>query len=254
MTLFDTETHEVVGDHQAPGPAFAIAFDPQGDSLAVAEDTSATGTLEILDAATGRVRSSTSLAAGQGFAHFGVVIYAPDGRSLFVPYSRGDSLFLRRYDARRGTPLGKPVRVAPQLDTPPLMTPDGRLLVSTDRGIYAIDAETLRVIRRYPVSGVAALSPDGRTAAIEAADGGLRLLDLASGRVRTLSRQGRSSPSLQPRRAYPLDRRGQWERDPVGRREGGPDRNPRGPRGHTTSSTPSALTDAPCIRPATTAA
>ena len=68
MTLFDTDTYEVVGDHQAPGPAFQIAFDPQGDSLAVAEDTSATGTLEILDAATGRVRSSTSLAAGRGFA------------------------------------------------------------------------------------------------------------------------------------------------------------------------------------------
>ena len=113
----------------------------------------ATGTLEILDAATGRVRSSTSLAAGQGFAPFGIVIYAPDGRSLFVPYSRGDSLFLRRYDARRGTPLGKPVRVGAQLDTPPLMTPDGRLLVSTDRGVKALDADTLRVIRRYPVGG-----------------------------------------------------------------------------------------------------
>ena len=70
------------------------------------------------------------------------------------------------------------------------MTPDGRLLVSTDRGVKAIDAETLRVIRRYPVCCVAAVSPDGRTAAIEAADGGLRLLDLASGRVRTLLRQG----------------------------------------------------------------
>ena len=46
------------------------------------------------------------------------------------------------------------------------MTPDGRLLVSTDRGVKAIDAETLRVIRRYPVCGVAAVSPDGRTAAI----------------------------------------------------------------------------------------
>jgi WD40 repeat protein len=71
------------------------------------------------------------------------------------------------------------------------MTPDGRLLVSTDRGVKAIDAETLRVIRRYPVGGTAdAVSPDGRTAAIAAANGGLRLLDLASGRVRTLSGRG----------------------------------------------------------------
>ena len=209
VTLFDTETHEVIGVHQAPGTAYAIAFDPQGDSLALAaetppvEATSATGTLEILDAATGRVRSSTPLGghpagASQGFANLGVVIYAPDGRSLLVPHNRarwtgastqyGQAFFLRRYDARRGTPLGKPVRVAPRTpDTFPLMSPDGRLLVTADRTTYAIDAETLRVIRRYPDSEVDALSPDGRTAAISAADGGLGLLDLASGRVRTLT-------------------------------------------------------------------
>jgi DNA-binding SARP family transcriptional activator/WD40 repeat protein len=186
VTLFDTDTYEVVGDHQAPGTAYYPAFDPQGDSLAVAEDSSATGTLEILDAATGRVRSSTSLAAGQGLAPFGIVTYAPDGRSLFVPYSHGDSMFLRRYDARRGTPLGKPVRVGIPL-SPPLATPDGRILVTTDRGFNALDAETLRVIRRYHVRAeTAVFSPDGRTAAIEPPDGGLRLLDLASGRVRTL--------------------------------------------------------------------
>ena len=85
MTLFDTETHEVVGEHQAPGTAFVIAFDPQGDSLAVAEDSSATRTLEILDAATGRVRSSTSLAAGQGFKNFGIVIYARTDEACSSP-------------------------------------------------------------------------------------------------------------------------------------------------------------------------
>ena len=232
VTLIDTDTQEILGEHQAPATAYVIAFDPQGDSLAVAEDSRATGgTLEILDAATGRVRSSTSLAAGQGFASLGIVIYAPDGRSLFVPHTRGGSMFLRRYDARRGTPLGKPVRVGIP-DTPLGVTPDGRLLVTADRGVKALDTETLRVIRRYPISGSGtAVSLDGRALAIERPDGGVGLLDLASGRVRTLTgaRGGRSS--LQPRRAYPLDRRGRWERDPVGRREGDPDRNPRGPRG-----------------------
>ena len=153
VTLFDTDTYEVLGEHQVPATAFVIAFDPQGDSLAVAEDSLATGgTLEILDAATGRVRSSTSLAAGQGFEPLGIVIYAPDGRSLFVLYHRGHSLFLRRYDARRGTPLGKPVRVG-VVEQPPGMTPDGRLLVRSERGVKALDAETLRVIRRYPFRG-----------------------------------------------------------------------------------------------------
>src|SRR5262245_19485576 len=199
VTLYDTDTSEVIGDHEAPGTAYRIAFDPQGDSLALAEDSSATGTLEILDAATGRVRSSTSLAAGRGFAPLGLVIYAPDGRSLFVPYYRGDAMFLRRYDARRGMPLGKPVRVGIANDVLPRMTPDGRLLVSTDRGVKALDGETLRVIRRYPVGAVTGLSPDGRTAAITAADGGLRLLDLASGRVRTLSADpGREPDAFSP--------------------------------------------------------
>jgi WD40 repeat protein len=197
VTLFDTSTHEVIGEHQAPGTAYVIAFDPQGDSLAVAEDSRATGgTLEILDAATGRVRSSTSLAAGHGFAPLGIVIYAPDGRTLFVPYSRGDSFFLRRYDARRGTPRGKPVRVG--IAEEPLMTPGGRLLVTTDRGVKALDAETLRVIRRYPIGSVDALSPDGRTAATLAGDGGLRLLDLASGRVRTLTDAGAQPQAFSP--------------------------------------------------------
>ena len=217
VTLFDTEAHEVVGDHQAPGLIFALAFDPQGDSLALAstpsepsEATSATGSLEILDAATGHVRSSTSLgrypaAASQGLGYYAAVAYAPDGRSLIVTYTPGDynasaPVFMRRYDARRGTPLGKPVRVTPRSTTTvPLMSPDGRLLVSTDRATYAIDAETLRVIRRYPVSEVKAVSPDGRTAAISATDEPLRLLDLASGRVRTLS----AGSGLEPRAFSP---------------------------------------------------
>ena len=118
---------------------------------------------------------------------------------MFVPYSRGPDdgdapFFLRRYDARRGTPLGKPLRVGPQLDTPPLMTPDGRLLVSTGRGVKALDADTLRVIRRYPVGGGGALSPDGRTLAFGQPGGGLGLLDLGSGRVRTLTGAGAGEP------------------------------------------------------------
>ena len=76
------------------------------------------------------------------------------------------------------------------------MTPDGRLLVPADRGVKALDAETLRVIRRYPVRGAAAaVSPDGRTLAIEPPGGGLGLLDLASGRVRTLTGPGAGSPT-----------------------------------------------------------
>jgi WD40 repeat protein len=71
------------------------------------------------------------------------------------------------------------------------MSPDGRLLASSDRATYAIDAETLRVVRRYPFGAFSSgISPDGNRLAIEHTDGGLRVLDLATGRMRTLAAPG----------------------------------------------------------------
>jgi WD40 repeat protein len=68
------------------------------------------------------------------------------------------------------------------------MTPDGRLLIASNKATYAIDADTLRVVRRYPVGGyTTAVSPDGDTLALGGEDGRVRLLDLASGRVHILT-------------------------------------------------------------------
>ena len=113
--------------------------------------------------ATGRVRSSTSLAAGQGFAPLGIVIYAPDGRSLFVPTSP-----VTPCSCAGTTPAGARCSKSPYALGSSIprrsVTPDGRLTVHADRGVKALDAESLRVIRRYPVRGSAnAVSPDGRT-------------------------------------------------------------------------------------------
>ena len=48
------------------------------------------------------------------------------------------------------------------------MTPDGRVIYAGD-ATYAIDAETLRVVRRYPVGGcTSGISPDGATLALGA--------------------------------------------------------------------------------------
>jgi len=203
VLLFDTETRELLGDHDAPGPVWSVAFDPGGDSLAIAGGKGAElfkGSLAILDADTAQLRASTSLgrhpaAPGPGLQYFPTANYAPDGRNLVVTYSGGDTnrslpLFMRLYDAGSAAPLGKPVRVAGRsVSTLPKMSADGRLLASSDRATYAIDAETLSVVRRYPVgaSSSSAISPDGGTLAIEDTDSGLRLLDLASGRVRTLA-------------------------------------------------------------------
>jgi WD40 repeat protein/DNA-binding SARP family transcriptional activator len=205
VLLFDTESRELLGDHQAPGDVWSVAFDPQGDSVALAGGYGAElfeGYLAILDAETAQVRSETWLghhpaAPGRGLQYFETAAYAPDGRSLVVTYSGGDvnrslPLFMRRYDADSAAPLGKPVRVANRsVSTNPAMSPDGRLFASSDRATYAIDAETLRVVRRYPFGAFSSgISPDGGTLAIEDTDGGLRVLDLATGRMRTLAAPG----------------------------------------------------------------
>jgi WD40-like Beta Propeller Repeat len=200
VTLFDTETREPIGDHQAPGPVVSLAVDPKGNSFALAGSTGSSvrsAVVQILDADTARLRSSISLGRQPSGANLGVFVavnYGPDGRSLIVTYSGGDvdrstGMFMRRFDARDATPLGRVVRVAPRSTTQgPISSPDGRLVVSTDRATYAVDAKTLRVKRRYRVGALTAgISADGSTLAVEDPNGPLRLLDLRSGRVRTLS-------------------------------------------------------------------
>jgi WD40 repeat protein/DNA-binding SARP family transcriptional activator len=206
VRLFDTGTRELIGDHKAPGDVWSVAFDPDGDSLAIAGWKGAEafeGYLVILDADTARVRSSAALgrhpaAPEPGLQYFESAAYAPDGQSLVVTYSGGDvnrslPLFMRRYDSDSAAPLGPAVQVASRsVSTQPVMSPDGRVLASTDRATYAIDAGTLTVDRRYPVGSPfsSAISPDGGTLAIEGTDGGLRVLDLATGRMRTLAAPG----------------------------------------------------------------
>ena len=154
MTLFDTETHEVIGDHQAPGTVYRHRLRSAGRLARRRGGQLGNGNAgdsrrgyragAQLDLACRRPEGSRPSASSSTLR----TDEACSSPTPAVDYRR----FLRRYDARRGTPLGKPVRVAAQLDDRrALMTPDGRLLVSTDRGVKAIDAETLRVIRRYPV-------------------------------------------------------------------------------------------------------
>ena len=204
VIVFDTETRRQIGDHQLPGEAWSLAFDPRGNALAIPASSTLEhrkASLQIVDPSTLQVKDSVSLGphpAAPEVPYFATAVYAPPGRSVVVSYSTGDNdysvpVFLRRFDARSGSPLGPAVRVAPRSAKIPLTsTADGRLLVSTATGetTYAIDGETLRVLDRYRVSALStAISPDGHTLAFEPAQqvAGLRLLDLASGRVRTLA-------------------------------------------------------------------
>ena len=199
VILFDTETRERIGAYEAESLITWLGFHSRDGSLAVLtkDPSGARAYLHIIDAATQSLRRSIPLGrhpTNPGSLYIPAATYAPDGRSVIVGYwsqAHGVPFVLRRFDIASGLPLGRPVPVAGVGLSHLQMAPDGRLLVSTTRATYAIDAQTLRVVRRYPVGGGAlAISPDGATLALGGAnpseDGGVRLLDLASGRVERL--------------------------------------------------------------------
>jgi len=175
------------------------------------------GHLRVFDAPTGRRRSSAGLGgypADPGAPIWPTATYAPDGRSVIVQYARVSGpaaeahVFLRRFDPRTGSPIGPAVRVPARWNqprpSPPSMTRDGRLFIAEDAvkraATYAFDADSLRVVHRYPFGAfTTAVSRDGDTLALGQTDGRVRLLDPASGRVRTMTggrpdRRRHSSP------------------------------------------------------------
>jgi WD40 repeat protein len=124
-----------------------------------------------------------------------IVQYARFSEDLDRPPAEAH-VFLRRFDPRTGSPIGPAVRLAARWNqprpSPPSITRDGRLFIAEDdvkrAATYAIDADSLRVVRRYPVGAfTTAVSPDGATLALGQTDGHVRLLDPASGRVRTMT-------------------------------------------------------------------
>jgi WD40 repeat protein/DNA-binding SARP family transcriptional activator len=218
-TIFDTQTRERIGEYHARETSW-LGFDPRGGSLAIVGGQTF-GYLQVLDAATGRRRAKARLGgypADPGKPIWATATYAPDGRSVIVQYARfsenGDPVpaaeahvFLRRFDSRTGSPIGPAVRVPARWNqprpSPPSVTQDGRLFIAEVRSFYgrqfhpgeakrpatyAIDADSLRVVRRYPVGAfTTAVSPDGGSLAFGQTDGHVRLLDPASGRVRTMT-------------------------------------------------------------------
>ena len=95
VILFDTATHERIGDYRVPGDVSdvaALAFNPTGDSLAVtvlARPPVGTVKLHIIDVRTQRLRTPISLGRDPGapqVIYFPGITYAPDGRSVIVVY------------------------------------------------------------------------------------------------------------------------------------------------------------------------
>ncbi len=112
---------------------------------------------------------------GGAFPKFSLA-FAPDGRRLAVALATGaaDSYGpmaqrLMLLDARTGRPAWRrryPFRRG-QMEAHVLFGRDGALITSAVAGETLVwNARTGRVVRRYPIGGRPALSPDGRTLAL----------------------------------------------------------------------------------------
>ena len=104
---------------------WALAFDPGGDSLAIraqqaraSEGRTCRSSTRPRSGCAARSRSAAYPADPASGYYPRPLIYAPDGRSLIVELLQRRleytaPVFLRRFDARSGSPMGAAVRVAP---------------------------------------------------------------------------------------------------------------------------------------------
>jgi WD40 repeat protein/class 3 adenylate cyclase/tRNA A-37 threonylcarbamoyl transferase component Bud32 len=200
--LLDTRTRERIGrplrlDHAVEG----VDFSPNGRLLAVSGFGEASGTksVTIVDLAAREVVREIDVGPAPDHHEppFVDVRFAEDGRTLIViagPDAPDVPIppQLRRYDVRTGRPVGRGAQIdlGGAYVAPTVPTRRDRLLLTNvfEEATLVVDAATLRVRRRIPIGAYSAgLSPDGRSAAVGAEDGSVAILDLRTGKRRTLS-------------------------------------------------------------------
>ena len=200
VLLIDTRTREPIGRPLRLNRAIQrLSFSPDGRLLALTSGLHDGGldahSVQLYDVATmklvreidlGPVPPEPPKVADARFAEDGAVVVSLASNFPDLPFPTT----VRRYDARTGRPLGRPVRIGsrPVVDASPVPSRPDRLLYTGVDETFLVDTETLRVLRRVPVGGWSAgLAPDGRHAALGGEDGSVRILDLRTGRARTLS-------------------------------------------------------------------
>jgi WD40 repeat protein/DNA-binding SARP family transcriptional activator len=201
VSFVDTRTARRVGPaFQADGqlvyfgaivrPVRALAFSPDGRTLAAGDSDGSRPTLQLVDVRTHRARATRPLPSGATDD----VAFAPDGRTLVT----GEAISGRfspppeRLTLRRARD-GSVIRRSPVIPGGRLIgfTAGGRyLLVTSGETVsYLLDPRTFTRIRSFPLAGAAALSPVADTAAFGQDDGSVRLLDLRTGAVRPMGRR-----------------------------------------------------------------
>jgi WD40 repeat protein len=199
VAFFDTRTLRPIGSPVArsnqvglfgavQGPLHALAFSPDGRTLAIGCSDGWAASVDLVDTRTHVSRAGTT----SRNAITADVAFAPDGRTFATGEpvtgmtSPPPEVIVAR-DAKTGLPRAQ---------TGPIpggrlagYTRDGRFLLvgSGERTSLLFDARTLKRARTFDIGGAAALSPTADEAAFGHPDASVTLLDLATGRKRTLS-------------------------------------------------------------------
>jgi class 3 adenylate cyclase/WD40 repeat protein/tRNA A-37 threonylcarbamoyl transferase component Bud32 len=154
----------------------AMDFSPDGRTLAVLTRGRGRSELYLIDIATQRSRRLGSWRGlGPDIEVFTALANAPDGHRLAVaqPTLGSDGTIasqrLLLVDARTGRPLWRRSHTfeSKEMARAVQFLPDGKLISSAPQGETLVrDAADGRIVRRYPIGGVPALSPDGRRLAL----------------------------------------------------------------------------------------
>jgi WD40 repeat protein len=219
LSFVDARTRRRIGTSRNAGAAIAaVRFSPDGTRAAVAGYTNDDlGFIDLLDSRGHRVcsRLSTgfdSLIQVSGVLAVGTLVFSPDSRVLAADIladgpPSGYRRYIVRWDARTGRRLGPPTAITtrrpsanwgsgvpvlaerrdPGASLVGFTAAGARLVTSsvTDGTTTIRDATTLRPVRRFRGAGTpAAVSTDGRVAALALGDGRLRILNLRTGRAR----------------------------------------------------------------------
>jgi WD40 repeat protein/DNA-binding SARP family transcriptional activator len=185
-----------VGLVGSEGPLHALAFSPDGRTLAVGGSGGIAATVDLIGVRTRTTRPRTSV----GTLIAADVAFAPDGRTLATGEAvngRSDppSAVIVLRDARTGAVRAKTEPIPAGRLVGYTRDGDSLLVVSGARRSLLLNARTLKPERTFAVGGAAALLPASDEAAFGHADGTVTLVDLANARKTTLS--GRATGSIE---------------------------------------------------------